>query len=221
MPSGRVEEHHSKSAERARWSIERGLHDPSAFRAALLSVPPADRDAWLDVVLGLDALYDDGPELPPGGVPYLPCPVDVLLRMVDEAAVGPTDVFIDVGSGPGRAAVLVHLLTGAATIGLEVQSALVFAAREVASRLHLAHVPRIQGDAAELAAFMTIGSVFFLYCPFSGPRLAKVLDDIEPIARTRMLRICCVDLPLPARPWLTPEPAGSGDLVIYRSTLHL
>ena len=66
---------------------------------------------------------------------------------------------------------------------------------------------------------MVVGSVFFFNCPFSGARLAKVLDDLEPIARTRQLRVCCVYLPLPPRSWLTREPGRGGDLEIYRSAL--
>src|SRR5262249_18543482 len=109
----------------------RHLHDPPAFRAALLGVPAGERDAWVDRVLGLDGLPDDGPALPAGGVPYLPCSVEVLLRMVDEASVGSGDVFVDVGAGPGRAIALVHLLTGAAAVGLEIQPALVSAAHDL------------------------------------------------------------------------------------------
>jgi hypothetical protein len=209
---------HLTSAASARRSIERGLHDPSAFRAALLGVPAAEREDWVDLVLGLDGLPPDGPALPPGGVPYLPCSVDVLLRMVDEAQVRSSDVFIDVGAGAGRAMALVHLLTGAGAIGLEIQPQLVDAAHGLASRLGLDRVRCIEGDAASLAAFMVVGSVFFLNCPFSGARLEKVLDDLEPIARTRRLRICCVVLPLPSRPWLTREPTRYGELEIYRST---
>jgi len=215
--SDRIEAGHLKSAEAARRSIERGLHDPSAFRAALLGVPAGERDAWVDLVLGLDDLPLDGPALPAGGVPYLPCSVEVLLRVVDEAPVRSSDVFVDVGAGPGRAVALVHLLTGAGAVGLEVQPELVRAARGLAARLGLSRVPCIEGDAATLAAFMVVGSVFFFYCPFSGARLAKVLDDLEPIARTRPLRVCCVDLPLPPRPWLTREPGRDGALEIYRS----
>src|SRR5690349_13775805 len=152
------------------------LHDPAAFRAALLGVPAGARDAWVDRVLGLDDLPADGPALPPGGVPYLPSPVDLLLRVVDEAPVRSTDVFVDVGAGPGRAIALVHLLTGAGAIGLEVQPELAAAARGLTARLGLSRVRCIEGDAATVAASMVVGSVFFLYCPFSGARLAKVLD---------------------------------------------
>jgi hypothetical protein len=215
-----MDEDQRENAEQVRSLIERGQHDPPTFRAALLSVPPTERDAWLDVVLGLGEIPDDGPELPRGCVPYLPCPVDALLRMVEQASVRASDVFVDVGSGLARAAVLVHLLTGAAAIGLEVQPALVHAAGDLATRLLLSRVSSVEGDAVKLARFITVGSVFFLYCPFSGDRLAMVLADLELIARTRMIRVCCVDLPLPPCPWLTLEPQLSGDLAIYRSTLH-
>jgi hypothetical protein len=69
------------------------------FRAALLSVPPNARDAWLDLVLGLTELPVDGPELPRGCVPYVPCSVDVLLRMIGQAGLDASDVFVDRGVG--------------------------------------------------------------------------------------------------------------------------
>ena len=215
-----MDEVHRQSAEHVRSLIERGQHAPSTFRAALLGVPPTERDAWLDLVFSLGELPDDGPELPGNCVPYLPCPVDALLRMVEQAPVRASDVFVDVGSGPGRAAALVHLLTGAATIGIEIQPGLVHAARDLATRLLASRICSVEGDAAKLAGLITIGSVFFLYCPFSGDRLAKLLADLESIARTRMIRVCCVDLPLPPCSWLTLEPHLSGDLAIHRSTLH-
>lgn len=209
---------HLRSAEAARRAIARRLHDRSAFRAALLDVPAGERDTWVDLVLGLADLPGDGPALPVGGVPYLPCSVEILLRTVDEAPVRSTDVFVDVGAGPGRAIALVHLLTGAGAVGLEIQPALAQAAHELTARLGLPRVRCIEGDAAALAGFMSVGSVFFFYCPFSGARLAKVLDDLEPIARTRPLRVCCVHLPLPPRPWLRCEPGRGGELEIHRST---
>src|SRR6185369_7372828 len=176
-------------------------------------------DAWVDRVLGLDDdLPSDGPALPAGGVPYLPCSVEVLLRIVDEAPVRSTDVFVDVGAGPGRALALVHLLTGAGAVGLEIQPELVHAAHGLTASLGLSRVRCIEGDAATVAAFMVVGSVFFFNCPFSGARLAKVLDDLEPIARTRPLRVCCVLLPLPPRSWLTRDPGPGGELEIYRSS---
>jgi SAM-dependent methyltransferase len=211
-------ERHPDGARRLRSLIERGPRDPSLFRAALAHIPPAARDACVDHAFGLGALPEDGPALPGGCVPYLPCPVDALLRLAEHAPVRASDVFVDVGSGVGRAAALVHLLTGARAVGLEVQPALVAAARQLATRCHLPGVSFVQGDAAQLTADLSAGSVFLLYCPFSGDRLVKLLDDLESIARTRAIRVCCVDLPLPPRRWLTLAPPLADDLAIYRST---
>ncbi len=210
---------HRASAEHVRSLLAHGAVSPSAFRCALTDVPPSDRDAWVDVVFGFSELPDDGPALPPGCVPYLPCPVDALLRVVEHAEVQGSDVFVDVGSGLGRAAAVVHSLTGAAAIGLEIQPELLHASREVTTRLNLSRLSLLHGDAAELTGYLLVGSVFFLYCPFSGERLAQVLADLEPIARTRTIRVCCVDLPLPPCDWLTLATPAWADLAIYRSTL--
>lgn len=206
------------NAEAMRALVMNGQAPPAVFRAALLAIPACERDAWLDLVLGLDALPDDGPELPRGCVPYLPCSVDALLRMVDHADVQASDVFVDVGAGVGRSAVLVHLLTGAAAIGLEIQPGLVRSSLDLKTRLNVVYSP-VEGDAARLIGFITTGSIFFLYCPFSGQRLEDVLDGLEAIARARPIRVCCVDLPLPPRPWLTLVALPFDDLTVYRSTL--
>jgi SAM-dependent methyltransferase len=191
--------------------------DRFPFRAALLDVPALERDAWVDAVFGLDELPEDGSDLPSGCVPYLPCAVDVLLRVADLVPVRSTDVFIDIGAGLGRAAVFMHLLTGASAVGIEVQSGHVGAARALAQRLGLSDVTFVQGDAVEVAAEFRTGSVFFLYCPFSGPRLVELLGHFEAIARTRAICVCTVDLPLPPCAWLEHEPLDFGDLAIYRS----
>jgi hypothetical protein len=56
-----MDDSHRATAEKVRSLIERGLHDRGVFRAALLSVPPAIRDGWLDVVLGLGDLRMTAP----------------------------------------------------------------------------------------------------------------------------------------------------------------
>jgi SAM-dependent methyltransferase len=160
-----VDDHHRATAERVRAQIERGSWDPAGIRSALTSVPAMGRDAWVDRLFGLDAPPDDGPELPRGCVPYLPCSVDALLRLIDNTPVRASDLPVDIGSGLGRAAALVHLLTGASAVGLEVQPALVSAARQLAARLHLSGLSFVEGDAAQLTAPLSGGSVFRLYCP--------------------------------------------------------
>jgi SAM-dependent methyltransferase len=208
-----------ESAARLRAQIRRGAHEASLFRAALLDVPALDRDAWVDCVLGLDEIPADGPELPRGCTPYLPCSVDALLRIVENAPVRASDVFVDIGAGVGRATAFVHLLTGATAIGIEIQPGLVRANRELAARLLTSRVSCVEGDITNLSGFIAGGSIFFLYCPFSGARLSQLLAELERTAETRTIRICCVDLPLPPCRWLTLETSLGGDLAIYRSTL--
>ncbi len=215
-----MEEALRANADALRLRVASDQVSPAAFRAAVERVPADERDAWLDRVFELDALPDDGPDLPRGCVPYLPSSVEVLLRVVDHASVGGDDVFVDIGSGLGRAAALVHLVTGAAAIGLEIQPALAQAARALAARLNLSRLSFVEGDAASHAGAWVTGTVFFLYCPFSGERLERVLADLEPLSRARPIRVCCVDLPLPPCSWLTPASRPSGDLTIYRS-VHL
>jgi SAM-dependent methyltransferase len=198
------------------WALVTRRAGPLEFRAALTNVPESERDGWLNQVFGLEGLPHDGPELPPGCVPYLPSSVNTLLRVIEGAEVRSDDVFVDVGSGLGRATALTHFLTGAGAIGIEIQPALVRSSRELASRLNAERVSVIEGDAAKLTRYIMIGSVFFLYCPFSGDRLDRVMDDLELIAQTREIRVCSVDLPLPSRSWLTPVSLSS-DLAIYRS----
>jgi SAM-dependent methyltransferase len=189
----------------------------AGLREALDGLPASERDAWIDEAFGIDELPDDGPDLPPGCVPYLPCPVDVVLRVIDQANVGPGDVFVDIGSGLGRAALLTHFLTGASAIGIEIQPELVRGARELAERLSASRVATVEGDAAHVVGLVPIGTVFFLNCPFSGARLEKVLVHLEGIARTRQIHVCSLHLPIPPCSWLTLAGPPSEDLAVYRS----
>jgi hypothetical protein len=68
---------------------------------------------------------------------------------------------------------------------------------------------------------MTIGTVFFFYCPFSATRLARVMDALRPLAQVRPLRLCFVDMPAPDLPWLTEDPASPHDsIALCRTQLH-
>ncbi len=188
-------------------------------REALAHIPAADRDRWWDIAYGVDQVADDDDHaaLPPGGVPYLPCGVEHVLATIEHTKMGASDVFVDVGSGLGRVTTLAHLLTGASAIGLEVQPALVDASRSLAAALHADRVVVVPGDAVQLARYMMIGTVFFLYCPFSGARLDEMVDSLADVARTRTIRIACVSVTLSPRPWLRVAATPSAELIIYES----
>lgn len=191
-----------------------------ALRTTLDALPGDGRDAWLDRVFEVDSLVADGRELPRGCVPYIPCRVDLLLQVVDDARVGSRDVFVDIGSGVGRATALIHCLTGAGAIGIEIQPHLVESSRALARCLKRPRIATVQGDAVELVRFLQTGTVFFLYCPFSGERFERVLDSLHGIATARPIRVCCVGLPVVRRPWLERMSPEDGELLVYRSTAH-
>ncbi|MFZ5446512.1 MAG: SAM-dependent methyltransferase [Myxococcota bacterium] len=204
------------SAARFRMRVGREVVTPPEFRRELDAVTPLDRDAWLDAVLEVDGLIDDGPALPRDGVPYLACPVDAVVRAVELARIGPGDVVVDVGSGLGRAAVLLHWLSGARVVGLEIQPHLVAQSRALAARAQVERFTVLEGDAAVLAPELHDASVFFLFCPFSGERLTRFLSAVEPLARRRELRVATVQLPLPACAWLEPR-AEADDVVVFET----
>lgn len=208
---------HAGSADDFRRRILAGAHACDAFRAALAFVPRDSRDAWLDRVLALDVIPADSSELPRGGVPYLPSSVDALLECVNLAAIGADDTLVDIGSGVGRATAFVHLLTGASAIGIEIQTDLVAAATAM-TRAISSRIANIHGDAAGIDIDLAAGTVFLLYCPFSGDRLVRTLAKLRAVASVRPIRLCCIDLPLPAADWLEPGSAEARGVAVYRSS---
>lgn len=205
------------TAAEMRSLLVNGQATPALVRSALDDIPTDLRDRWVDLVWDIEEIADDHPVLPRGCVPYLPCPVATVVEAVRQAQVTSSDVFVDIGAGTGRTAFLAHVLTGAGGIGIEIQPALVNAATGRAAWLNLSRTRFIEGDAVDWVRFMTTGTVFFLYCPFSGNRLHRFLDALEDVARARPIRVCCVDLPALDRPWLWPIPSTSVDLHVYQS----
>lgn len=191
---------------------------PTAFRAALEAIPAAERDAWVDVVLGLSGVApDDATALPRGCVPYLPAPIDKVLLSLETAGVTASDVFVDIGAGVGRAMVLASLLTGARAIGVEIQPALAAAARELSLRTCGDRVTVVESDATTAMSKLATGTVFFLYCPFSGDRLAQLVLQLDMLAQEFPIRVICLDLPLPPSKALTCSAQPSADIDIYTS----
>ena len=197
-----------RDSARDRDGLRKGLLRGRALREALEARSAADRDAWIDRVLELGEIPDDGPELPRGGVPYLPAGVDEILEVIDVAAVAASDRVIDLGAGVGRLAMLVHALTGASVRGVEVQSALVRQAQERLDALGLDGVSVEHGDAR---TFALEADVLVLYAPFSGPLLAEVLARIAALSPAP--RVVTIDLVLPT-PFV--HRAGEGRVRLYK-----
>jgi SAM-dependent methyltransferase len=201
-------------ARTARAGIESGALRGAALLELLLSIPLFERDAWIDELLGFEEPPPDIPDLPRGSVPYLPSSVEEILAMVREAPVEPDDELVDLGSGLGRVVILAHLLSGARARGVEIQEPLVRSARARCAELALAAVSFVHADAAEAELD---GSIFFLYAPFNGETLARVLRRLEEVARRRPIVLCAAGLELHDVPWLSPRKTSCVSLTLYDS----
>jgi hypothetical protein len=181
----------------------------ASLNERLLAIPPEGRDTWVDQLLGIAAPPPDR-ALPPGAVPYLPCGVDEILAMLRDVPLGADDVFVDLGAGLGRVVMLVHLLSGVRTVGIEIQPHLVEAARARSRALGI----DVTFEQANVVDCELDGSVFFLYAPFNGALLARVLDKLHGLAMRRTFVVCAVDLELHAD-WLVPRASSHRAVALY------
>jgi hypothetical protein len=190
----------------------------AALLERILAVPPHGRDAFVDELLGFEPPPPDVPDLPRGAVPNLPSGVEEILAALREAPVEPDDELVDLGAGQGRVAILAHLLCGARARGVEIQEPLVRSARARCEALGLPAVSFVHGDAADVELD---GSVFYLYAPFNGAMLTRVLRRVEAVAQRRPVVVCAVALEFRDVPWLQPRPPSSVSLAIYDASAAL
>lgn len=202
-----------RSAREAHELVSQGSLRGDALLRRILEVPLVDRDAWVDVLLGIDQVPDDAPGLPRDSVPYLPAGVEEILVMVRELPLRDSDELVDLGSGVGRVVMLVSLLTGARARGLELQPHLVAEARARGASLGLAAT----FEAADVTQTGLDGSVFFLYAPFGGQMLERALSRLKEVAERRHITLCAVDLQLEHVPWLRSRETSSLALTFYES----
>ena len=210
----------SRNAADLRWELDRF----TAYRPGSPGVPHYGFDGLdllLNGIFGIDAAPD--PTEPPDleMVHYEPVPARVILELIDQTALTPSDVFYDLGSGLGRVVFLVSLLTGIRCRGVEIRSDLVTASRRGAEQFRLASVDIIEADARE--ADYQDGTVFFMFTPFRGALLQAVLERLHAEARRRPIVVCtygsCTRQVIKMA-WLTPlTPDATGDfqLAIFRS----
>ncbi len=137
----------------------------------------------------------------PGMVFYQKTPAKVIFELA--AALGGDDVLADIGSGLGQLALLVNLLSGAATIGVEYEPTYCKYATSCADQLGLPNVTFINGDALD-ADYSRVTAVF-MYTPFMGQMLQQMLDKLYKRMHERAMRIFSYGPCTPvveAQPWL-------------------
>ena len=148
-------------------------------------------------------------------------PVRVLLDLVDHVSLEADDRFVDLGSGLGRAAILVHWLTGVSAEGIEVQPAYYNYACALVANLGLERVRFQRADASE--ADLSRGTVYYLFTPFKGRILRLVWQRLEQEAQSRSITVCtygAVSLSAAQQRWLRPAsgaPPHEFALAIWRA----
>ena len=119
---------------------------------------------------------------------YQPTPARIILELVEKMSITPDEVFYDLGSGLGHVCILVNLLTGVRTKGVEFEPAYCDYARRCARRLNLSRVEFIHVDAR--TADYSDGTIFFMYTPFRGGLLEEVLRKLRRESDKRTISIC-------------------------------
>jgi hypothetical protein len=118
---------------------------------------------------------------------YQPTPVRHILDLVAACNFSSDDVLIDLGSGLGHVPLLVSILTGIRTLGIEVQLSYIASAQGTARDLNLSRV-RFAAEDARMTDLST-GTVFYMFSPFSGSILTDVLWQLRKLSEQRSIRI--------------------------------
>jgi hypothetical protein len=172
-------------------------------------------DVFINGLFPFQSIPEQTKDLEPEMVYYQKTPARIVFELVEKTHFSEKDVFFDLGSGLGQAAILVNLLTGVTVRGIEFEPAFCDYARDCVEGLNLPDVKFINTDARN--ADYSEGTVFFMYTPFSGKILQEVLDMLRKEALLRKIRIitygpCTAQVTL--QNWLHPE--GTKDDNLYK-----
>ncbi|HEY9000389.1 MAG TPA: class I SAM-dependent methyltransferase [Mucilaginibacter sp.] len=144
-------------------------------------------DIFINRLLSIGDMPEQSRSLEPEMVFYQKTPARIAFDLVKEAGLTKGDVFFDIGSGLGQVAMLVNLLTGTQTVGVEFDPAFCKYSKECAAVLGLQDVSFINADAR--SADYSGGTVFFMYTPFRGKILQNVLGILRKESLKREIRI--------------------------------
>jgi hypothetical protein len=150
---------------------------------------------------------------------YQPTPARHILDLIAACRFSRDDVFVDLGSGLGHVPLLVCILAGIRTLGVEVQPDHAASAQETAQCLNLSRVQFVAEDARKTD--LSDGTVFYMFTPFTGSILTDVVDRLHRQSKTRQIRICtlgpCTRI-LQGQTWLTVNQRSDTErIAIFRS----
>ena len=178
-------------------------------------------DIFINGLFYSKAIPQQTKDLEPEMVYYQKTPARVVFDLVESSHLTTADVFVDIGSGLGQVAFLVHLLAGITARGIEFEPAFCDYARACAAELHLSHVTFINRDARQTD--YSEGTVFFMFTPFRGAMLREVLALLRRESLRRRIKIitygpCTAEVA--GQTWLerlTPEEGSCYKPAFFRS----
>jgi hypothetical protein len=170
-------------------------------------------DIFINGLLCFDPMPEPTIDLEPEMVFYQKTPARIVFEMVEKAEFNKDDVFFDLGSGLGQLGILVNLLTGIRTIGVEFEPAFCDYARDCTEKLSLPKIAFLNTDAR--SADYGEGTVFFMYTPFKGEIMTDVLEVLRQESLKRKIKIIAYGpctAQLVSQNWLYAENPNEGDL---------
>ncbi len=142
-------------------------------------------DIFINGLLSTGNMPEPVMEPEPEMVFYQKTPARIIFQLA--AAVNPGDVFVDLGAGLGQVNMLVNLISGAVSVGIECEPAYCDYAIGCATALNLPDIAFINTDARK--ADLSTGTIFFMYTPFSGGMMQEVLNILREESKKRAIRI--------------------------------
>jgi hypothetical protein len=202
--------------------LRRCMRELNGSRAKQGVIPGLSFDLLDEIVCGVLQLGEpgDGPALPSFEMKaYQPTPARHVFDLLEVCRLSDRDTFVDLGSGLGHVPLLISIMTGVRTFGVEVQANLAASAQRAAQQLGLRGVHFLAEDAR--TADLSSGSVFYLFSPFSGLILENVLERLRGESIARPIRICglgpCVWV-LREQTWLRANDfCGSERITVFQS----
>jgi Histone methylation protein DOT1 len=167
-----------------REALLQGVHDAAGLAQG------EGYDYLDELIIGVLQFEEPGGVVPLGAemVFYQPTPARRIFDLIRRTALTERDVLVDLGSGLGHVPLLASICTNARSIGIELEPAYIDCSRQSAAGLNLNNVTFLQQDAR--AADLSVGTVFYLYTPFTGAILRAVLDSLQQEAARRQIRVC-------------------------------
>jgi hypothetical protein len=144
-------------------------------------------DLFINGLFATRSIPDPIIRLEPEMIFYQKAPARIIFELAERAQFRKDDIFFDLGSGLGQVAILVNLVSGAITRGIEYEPAYCAYAKASALQLHLSGVDFINADARK--ADCSSGTIFFMYDPFQGSMLQDMLKILQRESRKRTIRI--------------------------------